>query len=129
VQCPPDTNMITDKWIFRHKLKADGTLDQYRAYCVLRGFTQHPLHPGVDYDETSAPPSSQPLFGPSSASPSGPPARCQECLHSRHSGQNTILQPTRQLRRLHSPGMVCKLKRSLYGLKQALRAWYNPFAT
>jgi hypothetical protein len=34
------------------KLCADGTLDRYKAYWVLRGFTQFP---GVNYDDTFNP--------------------------------------------------------------------------
>ena len=37
---PPNTNVVTGKWIFRHKLHSDGTLDRYKARWVLRGFTQ-----------------------------------------------------------------------------------------
>jgi hypothetical protein len=44
--------VVTDKWIFRHKIKVDGTLDQYKARWVLRGFTQRHR---VDYDETFSP--------------------------------------------------------------------------
>jgi hypothetical protein len=46
------TNVVTRKWIFKQKLKADGSLDRYKAHWVLRGFTQHPE---VDYDKTFNP--------------------------------------------------------------------------
>jgi hypothetical protein len=49
---PPRANVITSKWIFKHKLKADCPLDWYKAHWVLRRFTQCP---GVDYDETFSP--------------------------------------------------------------------------
>lgn len=45
---PPHANIVTGKWIFKHKLLFDGTLDRYKARWVLRGFTQHP---GIDFDE------------------------------------------------------------------------------
>jgi hypothetical protein len=44
--------VVTGKWIFRHKLASDGSLDHYKARWVLRGFTQC-LE--VDYDETFSP--------------------------------------------------------------------------
>jgi hypothetical protein len=31
VPCPPGTNMVTSKWLFRHKLTSDGSLDRYKA--------------------------------------------------------------------------------------------------
>jgi hypothetical protein len=50
---PSGTNMVTDKWLFRHKLTLDGSLDRYKARWVLQGFTQR--RPRVDYDETFSP--------------------------------------------------------------------------
>jgi hypothetical protein len=44
--------VVTDKWIFHHKLKYDGSLDLYKARWVLRGFTQRPR---VNYEETFSP--------------------------------------------------------------------------
>jgi hypothetical protein len=49
---PPRANVVTDKWIFKHKLKVDSSLDRYKARWVLWGLTQHPE---VDYDETFRP--------------------------------------------------------------------------
>jgi hypothetical protein len=37
---PSDANVVTGKWIFKHKLKADGSLDRYKTRWVLREFTQ-----------------------------------------------------------------------------------------
>jgi hypothetical protein len=41
--------VVTGKWIFKNKFKADGSLDRYNACWVLRGFTQRPE---LDNDET-----------------------------------------------------------------------------
>jgi hypothetical protein len=49
---PQGSNVVTSKWVFTHKLRADGTFDRYKARWVLRGFTQRP---GVDYDEIYRP--------------------------------------------------------------------------
>jgi hypothetical protein len=46
---PPGANVVTGKWIFRHKFQSDGTLARHKARWVVRGFTQRQ---GVDYDET-----------------------------------------------------------------------------
>jgi hypothetical protein len=46
---PSRTNLVTRKWIFKHKFKADGSLERYKARWVLCGFTQCP---SIDFDET-----------------------------------------------------------------------------
>lgn len=52
LMCAPSINMVTGKWMSRHNLKADGTLNRYKAHWVLQGFTQCPR---VDYAETFSP--------------------------------------------------------------------------
>jgi hypothetical protein len=46
---PVGSNIITVKWIFKHKFNSDATLERYKAHWVLHGLTQRP---GIDYDET-----------------------------------------------------------------------------
>jgi len=52
LSCPPRVNVISRKWIFKHKFQADGTLERYKARWVLRGCTQRPR---VDFAETFSP--------------------------------------------------------------------------
>jgi histone deacetylase 1/2 len=49
---PSNANVVTGKWVFRHKFKPDGSLDRYKARWVLRGFSRE--H-GIDFDKTFSP--------------------------------------------------------------------------
>ena len=49
---PAGVNVVTGKWIYRHKFNMDGSLAWFKARWVVRGFTQRE---GVDYDEMSSP--------------------------------------------------------------------------
>ncbi|WVZ89823.1 hypothetical protein U9M48_036181, partial [Paspalum notatum var. saurae] len=49
---PQQANVVSSKWIFKHKFRADGFLERYKARWVLCGFTQCP---GIGYAETFSP--------------------------------------------------------------------------
>jgi hypothetical protein len=131
VPCPPGTNVVTDKWLFRHKLTLDGSLDRYKARWVLRGFTQRP---GVDYDETFSP---VVKFATVHVVLSLALSRNWEIhqldvknafLHGTLMETVYCSQPTSFVD-ADRPDLVCRLNRSLYDLKQAPRAWYSRFAS
>jgi elongation factor P hydroxylase len=52
VHRPPRANVISGKWVFKHKYHADGTLAHHKARWVVCGFSQRY---GIDYDETFSP--------------------------------------------------------------------------
>lgn len=46
---PSGANIVTGKWVYKHKFRPDDSLEWYKARWVLCGFTQRP---GVDFGET-----------------------------------------------------------------------------
>jgi hypothetical protein len=123
--------VVTGKWLFRHKLTSDGSLDRYKASWVLRGFTQHP---GVDYDETFNP---MIKFATVHAVLSLVLSRDwtihqldvkNAFLYDTLTGTVYCSQSTCFVDAAH-PDLVCQLNRSLYGLKQAPQAWYSRFTS
>jgi hypothetical protein len=131
VPCPPGTNVVTGKWLFRHKLTSDSSLDRYKTRWVLRGFTQRP---GVDYDETFSP-----IIKFATVCTVLSLALFWDWAIHQLDVKNVFLhgtltetiycsQPTDFVDEAR-PNLVCRLNHSLYGLKQAPRAWYSRFAS
>jgi hypothetical protein len=100
-------NVVTDKWIWTIKGRADGTLERYKARWVLRGFIQRP---GVDY-ETFSPvvklATVHTILSLALSVLARAPARCQESISSWNFDRDLLLQPASR---------VCGLQLSEYGL-------------
>ena len=131
VDPPRNANIVTGKWIYRHKMKSDGSLDRYKARWVLRGFTQRE---GIDFDETFSP-----VVKPATIRTVLSLALSSDWSIHQLDVKNAFLNGTlietvyaRQPSGFTDPRFpdkVCRLNKSLYGLKQAPRAWFQRFAS
>jgi histone deacetylase 1/2 len=126
---PPRANVITGKWVFKHKFHADGSLARHKARWVVRGFSQRY---GVDYDETFSPvvkPTTIRVVLSIAVSRSWPIHQLDvknTFLHG-HLDEMVYCQQPPGFVDLAAPDHVCLLQKSLYGLKQAPRAWHQRF--
>ena len=124
---PPHCRPIDCKWVLKTKRNAQGVLIKHKARLVARGYAQRY---GVDYEETYAPVCRQGSI------------RMLCALAAQHDWEihqmdvvsaflNGVLEETVYMEQPEGfviPGKedwVCKLSKSLYGLKQAGRTWYQ----
>lgn len=124
---PPDRKPITNRWVYRIKRKADGKIDRYKARLVARGFSQQE---GVDYNETFSPVARYDTVRAILS------VAASEHLHLaqfdvKSAFLNGFLKEEIYMQQPEgfSDGTdrVCKLHKSLYGLKQSPRCWNQRF--
>ena len=131
VPATPSINLVGRKWVYKLKLHSDGSIARYKAHLVAKGFHQQP---GIDYIETFSPVVklatirliltiavsfrwSLRQFDISNA-----------FLHGFLKEEVFMQQPPGYVDS-HFPSHVCKLHKSLYGLKQDPRAWFDRFTS
>jgi histone deacetylase 1/2 len=123
---PPGVNIVGSKWIFKTKHRPDGSIDKHKARLVARGFTQQ--H-GIDYGDTFSP-----VVKPATVRLVLSLAISRDWCLRQVDVSNAFLHGflTEDVYMQQPPGFeddrhpsyVCKLQRSIYGLKQSPRAWY-----
>lgn len=135
---PVNKNVVDCKWLFKIKYTPDGNIDKYKACLVAKGFTQTI---GVDYFETYAPIAKMTTVRVVLALA----ANFNQYIHQMDVN-NAFLHGvlTEEIYMKLPPGfqqlssakftfpsdveLVCKLIKSIYGLKHAPRVWNDKLA-
>ncbi|GJU23210.1 retrotransposon protein, putative, ty1-copia subclass [Tanacetum coccineum] len=129
VELPPNSRIVRSKWLFKKKTDMDCNIHTFKARLVEKGYTQTY---GVDYRETFS------LFVDIRA------IRILLAIASfydyeiwqmdvktaflnGHLSEDVYMLQPEGLVDPNHPNKVCKLQRSIYGLKQASRSWNKRF--
>ena len=130
VELPPDQKAIGSRWIFRVKRNSDGSIERFKARLVAKGYNQWP---GFDYEETFASTMRYASLRTVLA------LSALEGLHLRSIDISSaflngdidcdIYMKQPDGFKQGGSNMVCKLNKSLYGLKQSPRLWGEKFSS
>ncbi|GMF65420.1 unnamed protein product [Phytophthora lilii] len=125
VRRPPGVKVIGFKWVFAHKFDETGQIVRYKARLVALGYLQTP---GIDYFNTYSPVASRNTIRVFLA------VCCNlGLIICQFDVETAFLNGDLEEDVYMAPplgidipeGMVCKLRRSLYGLKQAAAVWFK----
>lgn len=125
VELPKDRKAVGSKWVFKLKVDADGSVERYKARLVAQGFSQKL---GLDYDETFSPvvrfESVRTVIA--LAVQNGLKLHQLDVTTAFLNGELQEEVYMKQPECFVAKGqehLVCRLKRSIYGLKQSPRCW------
>ena len=127
----PSQNVVGCKWVYKLKLNCDGSINRYKARLVAKGFHQQY---GVDFEETFSPVIKPPTvriilsLAVQFDWPLGQLDVRNAFLHGHLREEVYMVQPLGYVDP-SCPNHVYRLWKSLYGLKQVPRAWFERFST
>ncbi len=124
-ELPRDRKAIKNKWVYKIKQNADGSIARYKARLVAKGFTQKE---GIDFNETFAPVVKITTLRTMLALATLKSYNVKQMdisiafLHADVEEELYMEQP-KGFEQSGKEQLVCRLKKSLYGLKQSGRNW------
>ena len=127
VEPPKGQNIVDSKWVFKVKYNADGSIERYKTRLVAKGFTQKA---GIDFEETFSPVVRYTSIRALLAIVNQLDLELHQMdvstafLNGELKEDIYMSQPEGYIQE-GKEDMVCKLNKSIYGLKQASRCWYD----
>ena len=129
VDLPQGCKPLGYRWIFKKKMKPDGTIDKYKARLVIKGYKQRE---GLDYFDTYSPVTRITSIRLVLAIAAIRNLEVHQ-MDVKTAFLNGILEEEIYMEQpegftaIGQEKKVCKLVKSLYGLKQAPKQWHQKF--
>ena len=118
---------IDSRWVFKVKYNADGLIERYKASLVAKGYSQEA---GIDYQETFSPVARYTSIRTVLAIANQLDLEVHQMdastafLNGESKEEIFMNQPEGFIKK-GKENLVCRLKKGIYGLKQASRCWFN----